>query len=103
MSWEVVAFNSSNLSRLAAFICNPVSERHRTKKSIARYLVALVKIVPVPGPKSASAAAPPNATPNPASFFGSCIITNRTRMTQTNTKIMVNNPISRLIDLSLLN
>ena len=43
----------------------------RAKNTPATYFVILVSALPEPAPNSASAAPPPNASPAPASFFGS--------------------------------
>src|ERR1039458_6650484 len=64
---------------------------------MAEYLVALVRKFPEPEPNKASVAAPPNARPAPASFFGNCISTSRISNRQVNIMTTVKNPISNNI------
>src|SRR6185437_4316571 len=72
------------------------------KKMPPEYFVALVRKLPEPAPNNASVAAPPKASPAPASFFGNCISTKTTRMAQSITIITLSTMI-RNNDISVLN
>jgi hypothetical protein len=80
-------FNNASLSASALdFWCcleaTTAMRMARPKNMPAAYLVILVRTLPEPAPNRASVAPLPKASPAPASFFGSCSSTSRTRMTQ---------------------
>ena len=54
-----------------AYVLSTDNVSARPKKMPADHLVICVSVLPEPAPKSASVVLPPNASPAPASFFGS--------------------------------